>query len=62
VKVITVLDASKMLKVSRQRVTQHINNGRLKAEKIGCQWLLLESDVKAFKPLKSGRPKRKGVI
>lgn len=56
--VISVTEASKILKVSTNRVREFIHQGRLKAELIGRTYVLLRSDVEAFAkiPRPDGRP------
>ena len=58
VKLLTVKQVSKILKISRQRVVQLINRGDLQAERIGGIYLILESELKRFKPNPTGRPKK----
>jgi len=57
-KLITIGEASKILKVSKQRVNKYILTKRIKsAIKIGNIWIMAEDEIKHFKPKKSGRPK-----
>ncbi len=42
---ISVADAASLLKVSRWRVNQYINEQTLPAERIGRSWTVSESDV-----------------
>lgn len=57
--VITVSQASKILKVTPRRVQALINAGKLPAKMFGSVWMLFEKDVMNHKPGKAGRPKTK---
>ena len=54
--VITTKEAAERLKVSVRRVQALIAAGRLPAEKIGKTFAIKESDLKAVKGRKNGRP------
>jgi len=58
-KLITVKQASKNLKVSDRRVRALIQAGRLPAQKIGRDWIINEKDLKKVMDRKPGRPKKK---
>lgn len=44
----TVADLSKLLNTTPQTVRKYINEGRIKGNKIGRQWLVNEEAVKEF--------------
>lgn len=54
----TTVEAGKRLGVGTQRVRDLIENGRLKAQKYGRDWMIEESEVASFKRGKPGRPKK----
>jgi excisionase family DNA binding protein len=58
---ISTADAATKLKVSRSRVLAMIRDGRLRAQKIGRDWLIEESDLQSpmVADRKPGRPRRK---
>jgi excisionase family DNA binding protein len=58
----TTKHAAKILGVNDSRVRQFILAGRLPAQKVGRDWLILESDLEKVKDRKPGRPplKNKG--
>ena len=58
-KLLSVNDVAKRLGVHHSRVRVLIRQGRLKAQKIGRTWVILEKDFKKLKIFKSGRPKIK---
>ena len=58
---ITTAQAAEQLGVTRGRVLQYIWSGRLKARKIGRDYILDSRAVAAFRPLPPGRPARKKV-
>jgi len=58
VKHISTQEASIFLGISQRRIQALINSGRLKAEKIGGIWLIPDTAIKNFKPMKAGRPKK----
>lgn len=56
-KLLSVNDVADKLGVHHSRVFVLILGGRLKAQKIGWTWIILEKDFKKLKIIKSGRPK-----
>lgn len=58
-KLLSVKDAADVLEISEQRVKQLIYEERLKAEKVGNQWIIFESDLEAVKERPTGRPLKK---
>ena len=54
---ITATDAANRLGVTRGRVIQLINAGRLPAEKVGMQYLIKPADLAKVKDRKPGRPR-----
>jgi len=61
-KYISPTEASRILKLSRQRVNILANEGKIKGNKIGNSWLLDKESVLSYKslPRKAGRPSKKG--
>jgi excisionase family DNA binding protein len=55
---LTINEAAKRRGVSRQAVQDLISRGRLKARRLGRQWLIHRLDLSAYKPDPGGRPKR----
>lgn len=55
---ITVTEAADLLDVTRQRVLQFIDEGRLPARKIGPIYLIQKADLEPLKNLKRGRPRK----
>ncbi len=55
-KLLSVKDAGEALNLSEQRIKQLIYEGRLHAEKVGNQWIIIESDLEAVKERPTGRP------
>jgi excisionase family DNA binding protein len=55
---ITVSQAAVDLRVTRARVLQLINAGRLPAQKLGMQYLIDRKDLGKVRVRKPGRPKR----
>lgn len=55
-KLLSVIEAAEKLGVSRIRVNQLIDNGRLPAQKIGRSYVILESDLQLVKDRPTGRP------
>ena len=53
---ITTAQAAERLGVTKPRVIQLINAGRLPAEKIGMQYLIKPADLEKVKDRKPGRP------
>ena len=48
--------AAKRLDITTGRIRQLILAGRLKAEKVGRDWLILPADLDAIRDRKPGRP------
>lgn len=55
-KLLSVIEAAEKLCVSRWRVNQFINEGRLPAEKVGRSYVIKDSDLEFVKDRKPGRP------
>jgi len=55
-KLLSVKDAAEALELSEQRIKQLIYEERLKAEKVGNQWIILESDLQLVENRQTGRP------
>ena len=53
---LTTLAAAAKLKVSRCRVLQLLRTGRLRAEKVGRDWVILPRALDAVRIRKNGRP------
>jgi excisionase family DNA binding protein len=58
-KMLTANDASKILGVHPSRVRVLIREGRLPAQKVGRDWIIMEKDLEKVKDRKPGRPKKK---
>jgi excisionase family DNA binding protein len=58
-KLLSVPEAAEQLKVSRWRVNQFINEGRLPARKVGRSYVILESDLDSVRERKAGRPPKR---
>lgn len=56
---LTTKEASEKLGVSVRRVQAMINDGRLKAQKLGRDYVIDEKDLETVKDRKVGRPKQK---
>lgn len=56
---ISVIEAAEKLGVSRWRVNQFINEGRLPATKIGRSYVIKEKDLELVRDRKVGRPVKK---
>lgn len=54
---LTTQQASKILKVTAQRVVALINNGRLPATKAGRDWLIARQDLEKFEKRPQGNYK-----
>lgn len=54
---ITTTQAARKLGVSERRVRALIKGGRIKANRFGRVWAILEESLEAVKYRKSGRPK-----
>jgi excisionase family DNA binding protein len=55
-KLLSVSEAAEKLKISRWRINQLINNGRLPAQKVGRAYVVKESDLELVKDRRPGRP------
>jgi len=55
---LTVNEAAERRGVRRQSVLSLIDRKRLKAYRVGKQWLIREEDLEAFVPLPAGRPRQ----
>ncbi len=60
-KLLSVKDAAAALDLSEQRIKQLIYEQRLRAEKIGNQWIIVEADLETAKNRKTGRPKKEAA-
>ena len=56
IKLLSVIEAAEKLGVSRWRVNQFINEGRLPAQKIGRSYVIKESDLQLVEDRPTGRP------
>jgi excisionase family DNA binding protein len=56
---ISTTEAGERLGISRKRVNQLIEEGRLPAKKIGKTWIINADDLKLVKDRKWGRPRKK---
>ena len=56
IKLLSVIEAAEKLGVSRWRVNQFINEGRLPAKKVGRSYVILESDLELVENRQTGRP------
>ncbi len=56
IKLLSVIEAAEKLGVSRWRVNQFINEGRLPAKKVGRSYIILESDLELIENRQTGRP------
>lgn len=56
---LSVSEAAEKLNISRWRINQFINEGRLPAQKIGRAYVVKESDLELVKDRKTGRPSKK---
>ncbi len=55
-KLLSVIEAAEKLGVSRIRVNQFIEEGRLPAQKVGRSYVILESDLQLVENRQTGRP------
>ena len=53
---LSVMEAAEELDVSRWRVNQLINGGRLPAQKIGRSYIIKKGDLELVRERKVGRP------
>jgi len=58
VKIINVAEAAKRLSVTPDRVRKMIEAKRLKAIKLGREWMIDPKDLEAVKDRKTGRPRK----
>jgi excisionase family DNA binding protein len=59
-KLLTTIEAAEKLGVSERRVRQLINEGKLKAHKLGRDYAVEEAELKSVKIYgKAGRPSKK---
>jgi excisionase family DNA binding protein len=56
VKLLTTKEVAEKLGVTVRRVQAMINDRRLKAEKLGRDYVIKEADLEAVKERKAGRP------
>ncbi len=56
IKLLSVIEAAAKLGVSRWRVNQFINEGRIPAQKIGRSYVIKESDLHLVEDRPTGRP------
>ncbi len=56
---LTVNEAATRRGVRRQAILALIDRGRLKAYRVGKQWLIREEDLDGFEPLPVGRPRKR---
>ena len=57
-KLLTAKQAAQILGVDDSRVRVLIREGRLPAQKVGRDWVILEPDLELVKDRKPGRPKK----
>jgi excisionase family DNA binding protein len=57
-KIIGTAEAARRLNVTQSRVRVLIDSGRLKAMKVGREWLIDPKDLEAVKDRKVGRPRK----
>ena len=55
-KLLTAKQAAEILGVHHSRVRVLIREGRLPAQKLGRDWVIMESDLEKVKDRKPGRP------
>jgi excisionase family DNA binding protein len=58
--IISTIEAAERLKISRRRILTLIQDGRLRAQKLGPMWMVEEKDLHEFeeKPRLPGRPRK----
>ncbi len=54
---LSVADVAEKLDLSVQRIKQLIYDERLKAEKVGNQWIIREDDLADIQDRQTGRPR-----
>jgi excisionase family DNA binding protein len=57
-KLLTAKQAAQILGVHHSRVRVLIREGRLPAQKVGRDWVIMEPDLELVKDRKPGRPKK----
>ena len=57
-KLLTAKQAAQILGVDSSRVRVLIREGRLPAQKVGRDWVILEPDLELVKDRKPGRPRK----
>ena len=57
-KIIGTAEAARRLNVTQSRVRAMIDSGRLKAMKVGREWLIDPKNLDALKDRKTGRPRK----
>jgi excisionase family DNA binding protein len=57
-KIIGTAEAARRLNVTQSRVRAMIDAGRLKAMRVGREWLIDPKDLEAVKDRKVGRPRK----
>lgn len=57
---ISLSEAARLRRVSRQAISKLVKKGRLKSIVIGGHVLVNRTDVESFEPQVAGRPKAKG--
>jgi excisionase family DNA binding protein len=57
-KLLTAKQAAKILGVHHSRVRVLIREGRLPAQKVGRDWIIMEPDLELVRVRKPGRPKK----
>jgi excisionase family DNA binding protein len=57
-KLLTAKQAAEILGVHHSRVRVLIREGRLPAQKVGRDWVIMEPDLELVKDRKPGRPKK----
>ena len=62
-KLLSVADVSKEADISRQRILQIIESGDLKAEMVGRNYVILQSDFETWSSSRrdAGRPKKEAA-
>ena len=62
-KLLSVADVSKEADISRQRILQIIESGDLKAEMVGRNYVILQSDFESWSSSRrdAGRPKKEAA-
>jgi excisionase family DNA binding protein len=59
-KLLSTTQAAAALGIPRRTVQQLCDTGKIRAEKIGRDWLIKESALNKFTPRKRGRPRKEG--